>query len=647
MMNQDFQLPGCVIFLVDESSAMDVPIQEDLPNLPPGQSPRPRAANVSAAINSWIRRLGADRDPDVTIVGYKTSKEGEAVVGCRLDGAFGDHEFVPVNDLAATPLREEERVQRRPNPAGFGPPVEEPITIPIWYAPEPEGKAPQVAAFEFCAELLDRWEAAQEGSYARPLIVHVFAAGSADGNPHKAISQLLERGGDDAGPLVMNIHLSSAKLVPSTVYPSNRYYLPPGVMKDLYDRSSPLTESQRHTLRLANVPTNPKAAAMLYNAKMPDVAQAFKMIEAEVRAWPQKPVELAPTLPVDDFPPLSGDDLPGDGAETVNDDETATIAVSDRGYSLEKSDSPPVSTTVEDGSDADSLPDNVWSGESFEIVDEAETVPGNPAATLLKEGLVLLLCDRSVADPYSVSDTAAWPKLQERANAILTQAGKAADGRLELAVVTYGVDGAGETDVRATFEGPLVGQSFVKDEALTEGALRVEENWIQVPDGTGGLTSIPQTETIFLEQEPSAPAGTEEALNAAAGLVNQWCSEHPDACLPPVVVHLTRGPGDREAYHQHCQQLTDINTAAGSLVLYHLVVTEQPHRSVSYPADDSQLEWPGLQGLFELSSPLLGREELSVSKPTIVAADARGLVLNAKFDLLWDGIRAALADDSY
>jgi hypothetical protein len=76
--------------------------------------------------------------------------------------------------------------------------------------------------------------------------------------------------------------------------------------------------------------------------------------------------------------------------------------------------------------------------------------------------------------------------------------------------------------------------------------------------------------------------------------------------------------------------------------LYHLVLTESPHRSLAYPADPAAIEDPALTRLWELSSPLVGRQELAAVKPA-VSGESRGFVVNGRFDLLLEGIRLALA----
>lgn len=77
-------------------------------------------------------------------------------------------------------------------------------------------------------------------------------------------------------------------------------------------------------------------------------------------------------------------------------------------------------------------------------------------------------------------------------------------------------------------------------------------------------------------------------------------------------------------------------------VVYHLIMTESPHKSLAYPDTDGDIESSSLKRLWNLSSPLLGRERLCNARPTIKSS-SRGFVINGKFDLFVEGIKDALA----
>ncbi len=71
-------------------------------------------------------------------------------------------------------------------------------------------------------------------------------------------------------------------------------------------------------------------------------------------------------------------------------------------------------------------------------------------------------------------------------------------------------------------------------------------------------------------------------------------------------------------------------------------MTESPHPSLAYVPDPARIQSDGIRKLWELSSPLLGRQTLADKRPA-VSAESRGFVVNGKFDLLLDGIKAVQA----
>lgn len=267
----------------------------------------------------------------------------------------------------------------------------------------------------------------------------------------------------------------------------------------------------------------------------------------------------------------------------------------------------------------------------------SDRIPASPQAAVEPLALIVLLLDRSVEDPSDQSKNKVWTRLQEHANELWGHIAECGQGRIETAVVCYGADAEGRTEVQTHFAGPLAGRTFVRDTELADGALRVEETSQQVSNGIGGLITVTRKRPIFVDLEPTAAAAVGPAMAAAGELVSQWCGRHPGSPLPPIVLHLTRGRPDPDELQQAADRLRQIDAAGRGVLLYHLVVTEAPHRSLAYPGQPSGIEDPVLLKLWELSSPLLAGERLAVEKPA-VAVDSRGFVINGKFDLLSDGV---------
>lgn len=607
MSSTTFDGPGCVIVMVDESAAMDAPVQDDQ-HLGFGQQAKPKGDAVATAINALFKQLTAGPDFEVALLGYSTNPNGEAMAVSRWDGALAGRNFVPLSEIAQHPLVVEKRVRKIPDPGNFTGFREEPVEFPVWYVSRRSGAAPQVAAFQHCRQLLTNWLATASLNPGTPLVVNVFGAGSGDGNPLKAIEEIRQLTTPSGAPLVFQAHLAASSLVPATPYSSSRTFLPVGSMRDVFDRSSLLPVDLVSALKATKTPVSANARGMVCNARMPDIVKFLSLVKAHTKLWPSRNVAPASTAP------------PGAGV-------AASVTVA------------PVAETVSASvvSEIPAGPAHDTTAESDDLL--APTVRGG----LEQAALVVVVLDRSLANPYAGDTRNACTRLQDHANDLLAKISKTATGLVDVVVVSYGQDATGEVEVRTTFEGALTGRGIVRDTELASGALRVEEIEQQVPNGVGGLMAIPIKKAIFIELEPTPSPSPVPAFRAVRGLLDEWSGQHPSSCVPPVVVHLTPGCHALDEVEAAAAQVVELSGPAGNAVLYHLVATEQPHPSLSYIDGDGDLQTPELKKLWAVSSLLLGRDRLSVDKPALVKPESRGFVVNGKFDLLMDAINGALS----
>jgi hypothetical protein len=255
----------------------------------------------------------------------------------------------------------------------------------------------------------------------------------------------------------------------------------------------------------------------------------------------------------------------------------------------------------------------------------------------------VLLLDRSVEDPGADEGRGLWAKLQQHANELLAQVSRQADARMTVAVVAYGVDSAGQPDVRIGLPGALADRTVVRGDELSGNELRIEEVTEHVPNGIGGLVELTRKRPVFLELEPTVgdPAALAGGLGAAAAVTSEWQAQHPSAAVPPVVLHVTRGRWDPERLTEAVGPLETLAESGQGVLLYHLVATDLPHRSLAYPDQPAGIEDPGLAMLWQKSSPLLGAERLSAEKRFVTPA-SRGIVINGKFDLLLDAVAGVM-----
>jgi hypothetical protein len=573
----EIQTSGCVVLLVDESSGMGAVMRELTTE---GKaSTRPNSQRVATAINALLKQLTGGPSFDLALVGYQTDAQGQPRIGSRWSGSLAGREFVPTGELAAAPLRTESRVRKIPSPGGFGPPREETVEFPVWYEPAVGVKAPQIAAYSFCCDLLARWAAEVGPNPGTPLVVHISAGASGDGNPQLAISKLMELTTPGGHPIVLQAHLAASAAVVASLYPSNYVYLTLGSARDQFRRASVLPPHLVEALQAAHVTVNPGARGLIYNAKIADLIQMLALVKSHTQHWPSKAGAAQPK-------------------------------------------SVPATAQPEAPSGADAT--------------AGEAAPAESGQELA--ALVVFVLDRSVADPFAAAVQNPVGRLQEHANDLLKQISKVPAGAVDVAVASYGLGSSGEVDVRSTWEGPLAGQTVVHHVDLAAGAIRVEEIQEEVSNGIGGLISVTRKKPIYFDLEPTAAAPPVTAFERVADLAAEWCRQHRLACLAPVVLHLTRGHIEPADVEWAQGALARVDSAAGPVTLYHLVVTEEPHKSLAYPPSDEDLGTASLKKLWEASSPLLDRQRLAAEKRP-VTADSRGMVVNGKFDLLLEAIK--------
>jgi len=596
---------GCVVFLVDESAAMDARV---------AGGTKSKAETIATALNSLLNQLTAGPAVDVAIVGYRTPSHGGQDVGCRWGGALAGRQFVPSSELAGAPLAVENRVRKVPGSGGVGVAREETVQFPVWYAPSLGGTASRTGAFEHCCGMLSTWLSTAGPNPKPPMLVSFLGELGSQETPQAVGQRVQELATPGGPPLVIHAHLSSSDRVPATLYPSSDTHLPPGAVRTLFQATSVLPEAFVASLRELQVTVNAGARGLIYNAKMVDLIRFLSLVRAYAQYRP--PVE--PALPAPAATPI-----PAAEAAAAETPPTAVLATDGS-----TPDAPTVQMPAPDSPTVQVSPADAGT----------ESVPAAEALAAEQAALVVLLLDRSVESPTGEEAKSVWQRLQEQANELLGQVAKRGKGRIDAAVVSYGSDPSGQTEVQTTFSGPLAGRTMVGDADLAEGAIRVDEVTEQVSNGIGGLVSVTRKRPVFVEMKPTAASALSPAFAAVKGLLAEWRSEHAESRVPPVVLHMTRGRFNSEEIDEAVGQLR----ASGEPSLYHLVLTESPHRSLAYPPEPTGIQDPHLVKLWELSSPLLGSHALAARK-TAVTPQSRGIVINGKFDLLLDAVEEALS----
>jgi hypothetical protein len=575
---------NCVVVLVDESSAMSSVMRDRLAD--GSESTKTNAARVATSINSLLRQLAEGPSCDVAVVGYRSDADGQANVGCRWPDTMSGREFVSSGELLGA-ARNETRTRRVQQPDGSL--REEQVHFPVWYEPVLGSKGPQVAAFRFCRDLVDRWRTAAAANAGHPLVLHIFSGASADGSPQIVVDEILRTSDSDGKPIIVQCHMAASSSLVTTAFPSKQAYLASGMARDLFTRASELPHSMLEVLKTSRVKVQSTARAFVHNAKIADLFHCTQLAKQHVSANGGGPASVTPPSP---------SAVPAEG--------------------------PPVST---DSQGTSAVPAAPPSGEAV--------------------GLAVLVLDRSVADPFGGTLINPCSRLQEAGNEILKQLSNKQylDLAIDTAILSYGQGSDGQQDVRSTFDGPLSGRAVVRNNELPSGAIRVEEMETQVSNGVGGLVTVTEKTPIYFDVESTAEASPHAAFAAAGGIIGDWITQHPTG-MQPILLHLTRAAQDPAEMTAAIAVVSSLQTSAGPVLIHHLVFTETPHKALAYPDGPTDIDGEKLKVLWETSSPLLNWERLKEDKRPYLTERSRGFVVNGKFDAIADEFAHALVPAS-
>lgn len=577
---------NCVVLLIDESAAMSAVMRDKLPD--GSLSTKTNAERVATSINNLIRQLANGPSCQVTVIGYRTDEAGQADVGCRWPTGAAGTEFLQSSDLNEFAVIEQ-RTKKVPRPDGSLDEVS--IDFPVWYTPVVKGKAPQIAAFKYTADLLKRWAAGHAAeNCGQPIVIHIFSGTSGDGNPQMAIQDLLRLNLCGKNPLVAQCHMASASALVTSAFPSKQAFLPAGLARDLFSRGSEIPSAMYESLKALRVNVLPGGRAVVHNAKMADLFCCLELAKCHVAGDKTKSEKTKGSTPQN-----QGGGSNGAEPETQPDPHEST-------GEEQRENGAECSSATHDGEQA---------------------------------GLLVLILDRSVADPFDGNLKNPCNRLQEAANEILKELSskQSAEMAIDTAILSYGNGSDGQPEIRNTFDGPLTGQTVVRNSELPDNAIRVEESETEIPNGVGGLITVKKKTPIYFDIEPTLSTSPQPAFAAAAAVAQEWCSQHPTA-LPPIALHLTRGEHSPDQVESAAGLLSEISTSAGTCLLHHLVLTEQPQKSVAYPPSESDCESEELKSLWRTASPVMAWEFLADKKGPHITQESRGFVVNGKFDVL-------------
>jgi hypothetical protein len=582
------------VFLIDESESLREYI---------AGGTKSKAESIATAINSLLNQLAGVPNLELAIAGYRNDGSNGADVGCRWAGPLAGRRFVSSWHLADNPVAVETRVRKLPVPNKSGQ-VEESIRFPIWYVPQLGGGIFPVIGYGYCQHLVVSG-VTEQTAWVKPPLVVSFVGDWMSQQTELAVERVLSLESPAGPPVLMHVHLGGIGGGRPVLYPSTDQHLTTDAQKVMFRWSSVLPDYMLAALREGQVSVVPGAKALIYNATVADLIRLLGLVKAYAASLPVGPA--SPSMP-----------------PAVRSAPRAVVSNARAGSSV----APKLGATN---------PASVSSKSQalgFEV-------------SQIRRALVVMLLDRSMSDPVGASQRKIWSRLPDQINDMLSLIGKKGLDCLDAALITYGMLPSGKAELRTQFEGPLAGKTIASAAELATGAMRTDEVPEKIPNGIGGIISFNRKRQIFVDMEPLAQAPAAEAVRSVIDIIRNWRGDRPAAEYPAVVVHHTRGcfcgaavPSANDAGGTPALQAALAALHEAGAILYHHIVTESPHRSLSYPDTAGVMNDPHLVQLWNWSSPLLGVAALSAEKK-VASPAARGIVVNAKFDLLLDGILAA------
>jgi len=616
---------GLVVLLVDESAAMQATI---------GGGTKSLAQSAATALNALLRQLAGQQHLHVALIGYGSNHTGGALAEVRWSGPLAGRTFVPARELVDGMLRVEQRTRNVPSADGSGAARAETIEFPIWYEGRSEGPADEAAGLELCAALVRQWNETHERHAGTvPLIFHV----AAELRDEPAIGVAAAAIVDESQPSEPSARLFQAQLgtrnAPATLYPATDAGLPPGPVQAVFRRVSELPAHLAAALRAEGHALGDGARGLILDAHLPELIQflslarynAGELLTASAGASAE-PQSHPPALGSSEASsPLTPSPFPtnrtGDRHSAREAGGPALVWIELRHPSVVRTAATPAperrldEPTPQDETVA--VGDPGGSAGSAEPVAALEQ-PVAPVRSSLPrpvhesaKALLVLLVDLSAEDMGSAEQLTAVAKLQAAVRWLLGELATAADGSTDLALVCYGQGRSRHETALWGLDGPLAQPKVASDVQLARRGWNRPKSSVTVPD---------------------YPATTRGSLRPVSGgvveLAVTWIARHPDAVVPPTIVHYTAGVMNVDELFQLARQLAGVKTTSGAARLGHFVHTSRVSASLAFPERAGELHDVLLQKLWECSSPLVefgedsqrgvARRALAVNMPSDV-----------------------------
>ena len=239
--------PGCFVILVDQSWSMSEQWETDT-----------KAEVAALVVSRLIHELGLVCDTGreirdrchVSVIGY-----GEQVE-CMIGGM--------ISEVYNSPLAI--RKVKKLLPDGAGGTVEIEADVPIWLQPMADNGTPMHTAFEYAAEVAEKWCSEHPNNFP-PVVFNITDGAATEPDlTMDAAEKVMNIRTEDGNVLVFNIHIASGGN--EVIFPHNTAQFADDIFAEfLFGISSVLPEPLRGEANVQGLDAQPGARCLGYNAR--------------------------------------------------------------------------------------------------------------------------------------------------------------------------------------------------------------------------------------------------------------------------------------------------------------------------------------------------------------------------------------------
>ena len=158
--------------------------------------------------------------------------------------------------------------------------------------------------------------------------------------------------------------------------------------------------------------------------------------------------------------------------------------------------------------------------------------------------------------------------------------------------------------VKSLFSDTFGSEELIWIDDLANHPIRVEDRIKKEYDGAGSVIDVNTKFPIWIDPIADGRTPMCAALTKAKLLLEPWINEHMDS-YPPTIINLTDGEANDGDPREIANQIIDLKTNDGSVILLTLhVSSNQFSREVNFPNDTEELPDSPSKVMFEMTSPL-------------------------------------------